>query len=65
MLGNELEAEFIAAGLDAVGALVVAAVDAALLGAGLAVGADALVPRVPVVAVGGALNGVPFQFWSQ
>ena len=57
-LGDELEAELVAAGVDAVGAGVVGALNAALLGAGGLGGADGLVPLVAVVAVGAALNGV-------
>lgn len=59
VLGDVFEAEGVAVGLDAIGALVVNTVEATRRGAGLAVGADAGVPAVPLVAVGGALDGVP------
>lgn len=59
MLSDELQAERIAVRLNAVGALIVGAVDTALLSTGLAIGADALVPGGPLVAVGGSFNGVP------
>lgn len=51
-LGDELEAEGVAAGDGAVGGGVLGTVEAALLGAGGAVSADGLVPGVAVVAVG-------------
>lgn len=58
VLGDELEVEAVAAGLDTVGGAVVSAVNAALGSAGEAAGADGSVPLVAIVAVLGAGDGV-------
>lgn len=60
MVGDIFQAEGASVRLDAVLCLVINTVEAALFSAGVAVSADALVPLASLVAVGGALNGVPF-----
>lgn len=53
-LGDELEVQGIAAGLDAIGRRVLSAINAALGSASLAISADGAIPSVALVAVGSA-----------
>jgi len=57
-LGDELEVQLVTAGGDTIGGRILGTINAAVLSARLAIGADGGVPLVAGVAIGGALDAV-------